>query len=328
MQYTTLGQSDLEVSRIALGLWNISGGSDWDKTARDQAVETIHTAVDEGINFLDTAEVYGDGYSEEVLGEALQSLDRDDVVVATKAYQNNLSYEDVKASCEASLDRLGTDYVDVYYVHYHDPDTPFEETARAFRELQEEGKIRYPAVSNTGVNDLEATLSELDVVANQLPLNLLWRAIEYEVADACRDAGVDVVAYSPLGMGLLTGKYSSIEEYPEGRMRTRHFSGDRPEARHGESGVEDLLFETLERVEAVCDEYDRDIVDVALAWTLHQEGVACAIAGASTPEHVRSNAAAVDVDLSDDILADLDEATAELKEALGPNPDPWDHRYN
>ncbi|MFC6863966.1 aldo/keto reductase [Halomicroarcula sp. GCM10025817] len=328
MEYTTLGRSDLEVSRIALGLWNISGGSDWDRTDRDQAIETIHTAVDEGITFLDTAEVYGDGYSEEVLGEALESLDRDDVVVATKVYQNHLSYEDVKASCEASLDRLGTDYVDVFYVHYQDPETPFEETARAFRELQDEGKIRYPAVSNTGVNDLETTVSELDVVANQLPLNLLWRAIEYEVADACRDAGVDIVAYSPLGMGLLTGKYSSIDEYPEGRMRTRHFSSDRPEARHGESGVEDLVFDTVRRVESICEEYDRDIVQVALAWPLHQDGVACAIAGASSPEHVRDNARAVDVDLSDDILADLDEATAELKEALGTNPDPWGHRYN
>jgi aryl-alcohol dehydrogenase-like predicted oxidoreductase len=316
------------VSRIALGLWNISGGPDWDKTDGDQAIETIHTAVDEGINFLDTAEIYGDGYSEKILGEALESLDRQEVVVATKVYQNHLSYKDVKASCEASLDRLGTDYVDVLYVHYQDPETPFEETARAFRELQDEGMIRYPAVSNTGVNDLEVTLSELDVVANQLPLNLLWRAIEYEVGEACRDAGVDVLAYSPLGMGLLTGEYSSIDEYPKGRMRTRHFSRDRPEARHGESGVEDLVFDIVDRVERICDEYDRDIVQVALAWPLHQEGVACAIVGASSPEHVRENAAAVDVELSDDILGDLDDATAKLKEALGTNPDPWGQRYN
>lgn len=316
------------MSRIALGLWNISGGSDWVRTDRNQAIETIHTAVDEGINFLDTAEVYGDGYSEEVLGEALESVNRDNVVVATKIYQNHLAYEDVKASCMESLERLGTDYVDVFYVHYQDPETPFEETARAFRELQNKGKIRCSAVCNTGVNDLKTTLSELDVVANQLPLNLLWRTIEYEVADACHDASVDIIAYSPLGMGLLTGKYSTIDEYPEGRMRTRHFSSDRPEARHGESGVEDLVFDTVQRVESICDEYNRDIVKVSLAWPLHQDGVGCAIAGASSPEHVRHNATAVDVDLSDDILADLDEATAELKQALGSNPDPWGHRYN
>lgn len=329
MEYANLGQSDVEVSRVGLGLWNISGGSDWEKTDERQAIETIHAAYDSGVTFFDTAEAYGDGYSEEVLGSALDGLDRDDVVVASKVWSDNLAYDDLRAACEASLDRLGTDYIDVYYVHYQNPDIPVSETMRALRDLQAEGRIRVPAVSNTGPVDLAATLEHGRVEANQVPYNLLWRAIEYEVADASRDEDVDLVAYSPLAQGLLTGEYSSVEEYPTGRMRTRHFSGDRPEARHGESGAEALTFETVRRIRDVCEEYDRDMVEVALAWPLHQPGVTSVLAGASTPEHARANAAAADVSLSDDLLDDLDEATAELKDALGSNPDPWqsDSRY-
>jgi aryl-alcohol dehydrogenase-like predicted oxidoreductase len=329
VEYTNLGDSDVEVSRLGLGLWNISGGADWDRTDEAQAVETIHTAVENDITFFDTAEAYGDGYSEEVLGRALEDLDREDVVVATKVWQDNLSYEDCKAACEASLDRLGTDYVDVLYVHYHDPEVPIEETARAFDELQEEGKVRVPAVSNTGPRDLDDTLEVMDVAANQVPYSLLWRAIEYEVAPACRENDVGIVGYSSLAQGLLTGQFDSLEEYPTNRMRTRLFSSDRPNARHSDPGAEDLTFDTVGRIRDICVEYDRELIDVALAWPLHQDGVDAVLAGASSPEHVAENAGATDVDLSDDLLADIDDATAELKSAVGSNPDPWqtDSRY-
>ena len=323
MEYTTLGQSDVNVSRVGLGLWNVSGGSDWERTDERQAVETIHAAYDGGVTFFDTAEAYGDGYSEAILGTALDGMDRDDVVVATKVRADNLAYDDLRAACEASLDRLGTDYVDVYYVHYQNPEIPVSETMRALRDLRDEGRIRVPAVSNTGPTDLDATLEHGRVEANQVPYSLLWRAIEYGVADASRAHNVDLVAYSPLAQGLLTGTYESVDEYPTGRMRTRHFSGERPEARHGEPGVEDLTFETVQRIRDVCAEHDRDMVEVALAWPLHQPGVTSVLAGASTPEHASANAAAADVSLSDDLLAALDRATADLKEALGPNPDPW-----
>lgn len=331
MEYTTLGRTDLEVSEVGLGLWNISGGSDWEKTDEEQAIETIHTAYDEGITFFDTAEAYGDGYSERVLGKALEDLDREDVVVASKVWPDNLGYEDVKAACEASLDRLGTDYIDVYYIHYQNPDIPLSETMRAISELQEEGKIRVPAVSNTGVQDLDETLEHGRVEANQVPYNLLWRAIEYEIADACRENDVDLVAYSPLAQGLLTGQFHSPEDVPKGRRRTRIFSGDREHARHGEEGAEDEAFRAIAEIRDLCAEFDRDMVEVALAWPLHQPGVSSVLAGASSPEHVEANAAAAEVTLTDELLDRLDDATADLKAALGPNPDPWqgagDSRY-
>lgn len=140
---------------------------------------------------------------------------------------------------------------------------------------------------------------------------------------------VDIVGYSPLAQGLLTGEYTSIDEYREGRMRTRHFSGERPHARHGESGVERETFDVIGEIADLCEEYDRDMVEVAIAWVLRQEGVASALVDASSPEHARANAGAVELDLSDDLVADLTRVTADLKEFLGPNPDPWqsDSRY-
>ena len=329
MEYTTLGQTDVSVSRVGLGLWNISGDVNWDRVEEDRAVETIQTAVDSGINFLDTAEAYGDGYSEKVLGSALETIDRDDVVVATKAADGNLAYDDLKAACEGSLDRLGIDCIDVYYLHYANHDVPIEETARALRELKEEGKIRVPAVSNFGVADLDEILDSVRVEANQLPYNLLWRAIEYEVADACRANDVDIVTYSSLAQGMLAGKFGSPDEVPEGRARTRHFSSDRPEVRHDEAGAEAETFETIQQFENLCDEFDVSLTDAAIAWPLHQEGVASVLVGATRPEQAAANAEAASVSLSDEFLDRADEVTADLKEVLGSNPDPWqsDSRY-
>lgn len=235
----------------------------------------------------------------------------------------------MKAACRDSLDRLNTDYVDVYYVHYQNPEIPFAETGKALRELEEDGLIRVPAVSNTGPRNLSGTLDHVRVDGNQVPYSLLWRAIEYDVQATCIENDVDVVAYSPLAQGLLTGTYGSVEEYPTGRMRTRHFSGDRPHARHGEQGVERETFDAVNEIVDICAAYDQNVVDVAIAWVLRQDGVTSALVGASSEEHVRANAGAVDVELSEDLIADLESATSDLKTALGPNPDPWqsDSRY-
>jgi aryl-alcohol dehydrogenase-like predicted oxidoreductase len=329
MEYTTLGRSDLRVSRVGLGLWNISGGLNWERTDERQAIETIHAAYEQGVTLFDTAEAYGDGYSEEVLGQALTSMPRDDIVVATKVWQDNLAYDDLRAACSASLDRLGIDCIDLYYVHYHDPTVPLSETMRALRDLQEEGKIGVPAVCNTGPEDLAETLSYGRVEANQVPYSLLWRAIEYDVLEASKTNDVDVVGYSPLAQGLLTGQFDSPEEVPTKRQRTRHFSGDRPDARHGEAGAERETFETIDRIRKTCAAHDRDMTEVALAWPLHQPGVSCVLAGASRPEHAAANARAAETTLSDALLEELDRITAHLKETLGPNPDPWqsDSRY-
>lgn len=325
MEHATLGESDLDVSAVTMGLWNVASGVTWGETAREEAIAAIDAAIDAGITAFDTAEAYGDGASERLLGAAIEGRDRGELQVATKAWPDNHRPADLKDACRASLDRLGTDYVDLYYLHYPNEEVPFAETFGALAELREEGLIREVAVSNFGVEQLREAreASPVPIVANQVPYSLLWRAIEFGVLEACREANTSIVAYSPLAQGLLADAYDGPGDVPEGVARTRHFSGDRPHARHGEDGHEELTFGTIDRIRGISADTPYSMAEVALAWVLDRAGVECAIAGSTTPEHVRANAAAADVDLDPDVTERLEAATAELKEALGPNPDPW-----
>jgi len=331
MEYATLGGSDLDVSAVTMGLWNVAGGVTWGETAREEATAAIDAAIEAGITTFDTAEAYGDGTSERILGEAIESHDRGDLRIATKAWTDNHRAGDLKAACRASLDRLGTDYVDLYYLHYPNEDVPFAETFGALADLRAEGLIREVGVSNFGVAQLAEAreASPVPIVANQLPYSLLWRAIEFEIREACLDSNTSIVAYSPLAQGLLADAYDRPEDVPDGVARTRHFGGDRPHARHGEAGAEELTFETIDRIRSICADAGRPMAEVALAWVLDRAGVASAIAGSTRPGHVRANAAAAGVHLDPEITERLNAATAELRTALGPNPDPWqsDSRY-
>jgi aryl-alcohol dehydrogenase-like predicted oxidoreductase len=331
MEYATLGKSDLEVSAVTMGLWNVAGGVTWGETDPGEAIEAIDAAVGAGITTFDTAEAYGDGTSERILGEAIESHDRETLQIATKAWPDNHRAEDLKSACRASLDRLGTDYLDLYYLHYPNEDVPFAETFGALADLREAGLIREVAVSNFGVEQLAEAreASPVPIVANQVPYSLLWRAIEFEVLEACLESDTSIVAYSPLAQGLLTGAYHEPDEVPDGVARTRHFGRDRPHARHGEAGAEDRTFETIDRIRDVCADAGRPMAEVALAWVLDRAVVASAVAGSTTPEHVRANAAAAGVDLDPAVTERLEAATGALKTALGPNPDPWqsDSRY-
>jgi len=331
MEHATLGGSDLGVSAVTMGLWNVAGGVTWGESAREEAVGAIEAAIDAGITSFDTAEAYGDGASERMLGTAIEGHDREDLQVATKAWTDNHRAADLKAACRASLDRLGVEYVDLYYLHYPNEEVPFAETFGALAELREEGLIREVGVSNFGVEQLREAraASPVPIVVNQLPYSLLWRAIEFGIREACIEADVSIAAYSPLAQGLLTGAYGSPEEVPDGVARTRHFAGDRPHARHGEDGEEALTFETIDRIREICADTPYSMPAVALSWLLDREGVATTIAGSTTPEHVRANAGATAVDLDPATVERLDAVTADLKAALGANPDPWqsDSRY-
>lgn len=161
------------------------------------------------------------------------------------------------------------------------------------------------------------------VEANQLPYSLLWRAIEYEIQQKCVDEGIGILCYSTLAQGLLTGKFSAPGEVPEGRARIRLFSSDRPQARHGEPGCEGAVFAAIEKIRTLCDEIDRPMANVALAWLLQQPGVTSVIAGARRPEQIQQTAQAVDLELSPGMLDRLARATDEVKSAVGPNPDMW-----
>jgi len=322
MRTCKLGKTDLSVSLIAMGCWALAGDATWGPQEEAESVATVHAALDAGVNFFDTAEGYGGGDSEAVLGRALLGR-RHQAVIATKVSRANLSAGEVQQACENSLRRLQTDYIDLYQVHWPSRTVPLAETMEALAQLREQGKVRAIGVCNFGVQDLSEVLELGRLETNQLPYSLLWRAIEYEIQARCVDEDIGILCYSPLAQGLLTGKFSSPNKVPEGRARIRLFSTDRPQARHGEPGCEEEMFVALERIQAICDEIGQPMASVALAWLLHQPGVSSVIAGARRPDQIRQTAQAVDLELSPEIARQLAEATEEVKRLIGRNPDMW-----
>ncbi|HML20556.1 MAG TPA: aldo/keto reductase [Aggregatilinea sp.] len=322
MNYRQLGKSDLAVTPIVMGCWGISDEAMWGPQDDADTRATIHAALDHGITFFDTAEAYGKGRSESILGEALKPY-RDRVIIATKVRSANVSAPEIRAACDASLKRLQTDTIDVYQIHWPSHSVPFEETMGELMRLRDEGKIRYVGLSNHGSQDMAAMLALGPVISNQVPYNLLWRAIEDAVLPACGQYGLGVLAYSPLLHGLLTGKYTSAEQVTGGRARTRHFASHRPGARHGEPGAEDELFATIERIRGIAADCGLSMPLLATAWVLHQPGITAVIAGARTSVHLADAVRATEITLSADVLAALDAATLPLKQRMGPNPDLW-----
>ena len=323
MEYRRLGKTDVEVSAVALGCWALAGDWTWGEQDESQAIAAIQTALDRGINFFDTAETYGAGLSEERLGKGLAGR-RGEAVIADKFSSGATSEKEIVRACEASLKRLGTDVIDLYQIHWPGRAMPIGDQLGALDRLREQGKIRFFGVCNFGPRDLESILAAgRTVQTNQLPYNLLWRVIEFEIARPCLENGIGILPYSPLMQGLLTGKFATADDVPEARARTRHFSRDRPQCRHTESGCEKETFEAIGRIRAICVRVGRPMAAVALAWLLQQPAVTSVLAGARNPEQVIQNSQAAELPLSAEIVEELAEVTEPLKQQLGPNPDMW-----
>jgi myo-inositol catabolism protein IolS len=322
MKDQKLGKTDLSVSIVAMGCWALAGDATWGPQEEAASIATVHAALDAGVNFFDTAEGYGGGSSEAVLGRALVRR-RHEAVIATKVSRSNQSPEEVLRACEHSLRRLRTDYIDLYQIHWPSRSVPLAETVGALERLREQGKVRAIGVCNFGVRDLSDLMAIGWAETNQLPYSLLWRAIEYEIRQKCMDEGIGILCYSSLAQGLLTGKFSSADKVPEGRARIRLFSGDRPEARHGEAGCETEVFAAIEQIRHVCAEIGQPMAQVAVAWLLHQPGVTSVIAGARRPDQIQETARAVELTLAAETIGDLDEATEDVKRCVGSNPDMW-----
>ncbi len=322
MQLRQLGNSSLMVSPIGVGFWGIVGGDYWGAQDETDTIGAVQAALDGGINLFDTAEGYGDGYSEAMLGKALGRR-RAEAVIATKVGQTNLAPDDVIAACERSLTRLGTDYIDLYQVHWPRRDIPFDDTMAALQDLRSAGKIRVIGVSNFGKLDMPEMLACGRYDANQLPYSLLWRAVEFDIQPQCAAENVAILPYSPLNQALLTGRYRHADEMPYSRTRTRHFRPDRRDSRHDTPGFEDETFAAVEAIREICADIGEKMVHVALAWLLHKPAVSSVLAGARNPRQVESNAYAGALALSAETVARLDAATAELKAKLGPDPDMW-----
>ncbi len=323
MQFVRLGKTDIEVSRIAFGCMSTVANQTYNGVDDDAGIATIRAALDVGINFFDTAPGYGNGASEALLGRALENVPRDQVVIADKFNTETLCAADVISECEKSLKLLRTDYIDLYQIHWPKRVVPVSETIGAMQTLVKQGKVRTLGVSNFGVNDLTEALAVGELAINQVAYSLLARAVEYEMQPMCVAHDVGLLCYSPMAQGLLTGQFTSADDVPAERARTRLFSKNRPQSRHNEAGCETEAFEAIAGIRRVSERLGHAMADVALAWLLHQPGVTGVLAGSSRVEQVHQNAAAGDIVLSADDLAELDRLTQPVKKIMGPNMDMW-----
>jgi voltage-dependent potassium channel beta subunit len=312
MKYRRLGNSGLKVSEISLGSWLTYGGY----VGKEQAISIIDKAYELGINFFDTANIYMNGEAEKIVGEALRKYPRESYVVATKVWgpmgegpnDRGLSRKHIMEQCEASLKRLGLDYVDIYYCHAFDYDTPLEETLRAMDDLVRQGKVLYIGISNWTAAQIAEALSIVDkyllhrIVVNQPLYNMFAREIEKEVIPLCERNGIGQVVYSPLAQGVLAGKYKTVSDAP---------AGSRATDKHGSKTVKSWLKEEnlhkVEQLRPIAEELGLSLAQVALAWTLRQPNVSSAIIGASVPEQLEDNVKASGVTIPDEVLTKIDE---------------------
>lgn len=322
MKYARIRGIDAEVSRIAFGCMSTVANPSFPGLAEREAVATIREAFDQGINFFDTARAYADGESERLLGEAIKDV-RDQVVIASKPKAGDLSRREILEECEHSLRSLGSEWIDLYQIHWPRRAVPLEETVRAMETLVEQGKVRSIGVCNFGPLDLGEWLDLGACATNQIAYSMLWRAPEFATQERCVEHGVGILCYSPLVQGLLAGVYKTADDVPSGKARTRHFSGDRPEARHGQPGCEDEVFAALARIREIALGLDRPMSDVAIAWLLSRPAVTSVLVGASRPDQVARNVRAASLELSKETVSALDAATEQVKELLGPSLDQW-----
>lgn len=324
MKYNKLGDTGVEVSEFSLGCWPFAGGKVWGHQENSDSHATVHAALDAGITTFDTAEGYDDDqHSETVLGDALKGR-RSEAVIATKISGSHMAQGEIEAACDASLKRLSTDVIDLYQIHWPNHDIPIEETYRGLENLVQKGKVRALGVCNFGTKDLSDLLAVGSIVTDQLPYSMLWRAIENVILPKCNEEGIGIVCYSPLSQGLLTGRYSSADEVPDGLSRSRLFKPDRsPHAQHTDSGAEDEVFGAIAELKTVARDLGEPMANVALAWVRQQKGVATLLVGARNTEELARNMPAADLVLEDDVIARLSKASEPVKVYLAGNADMW-----
>ncbi len=326
MEFIKLKKSDLKISPIAFGAWAI-GGWMWGGAEKKDAIAALKKSFDLGITSIDTAAVYGFGYSEEIIGETFKGM-RDKIQILTKFGLNwiekkgvfylstednngkaqtiysNGSKDSVISECEASLKRLKTDYIDLYQYHRPDPSTPVEETMEALNILIEQGKIRAAGVSNYDVSLLDPALKVSNIVSNQVSYSMLKRDIETDLVPYCLENNVDILAYSPLQRGILTGKFNPDHHFNKGDSRSGLPWYEK------ENIIKINLF--LDKIKKIADSKNVSLTQLVLKWTLCQPGISCVLAGARDPEQITENAGAINLDLADDEIAYINKEISNL----------------
>ncbi len=316
----TFGDTDLNVSRIVLGTW-VTGGWAWGGADDDASRKAILRSLELGIDFIDTAPVYGFGKSEEVIGRALKEWGhRNPVTVATKCglewdekerIRRNAKPARIRAEVEDSLRRLGVEHIDLYQIHWPDPQTPFADSMDAMVRLQEEGKIRWIGLSNFNTDQLRSCLDAGPVHSLQPPYNLFERESDREILPFCLQESIATLVYGGLCRGLLTGKFTGSEEFPRGDLRRGDpkFKPDRFKQ----------YVKAVNEFKRIASSYGKTPAQFALRWTLQQPGVTCVIAGARTSAQVEDNAGISGWEISQEDLKKVDEILAKhIKTPVGP----------
>jgi aryl-alcohol dehydrogenase-like predicted oxidoreductase len=318
MEFRHLGHSGLKISEITYGNW-ITHGS---QVTDDLAIKTMQAALDAGITSFDTADVYAMTRAEEVMGKALKGQRRESLEIFTKVYfptgagvnDRGLSRKHIMESCESSLRRLQTDYVDLYQAHRYDYETPLEETLRAFDDLIRQGKVLYIGVSEwtaSQIRDAVRIANDMGfdrIVSNQPQYNMLWRVIESEVVPASEELGIGQIVWSPIAQGVLTGKYKRGAAVPAGSRATDKSGG----ADFVNGWLREEVLEAVEKLEPIAQDMNLTMSQLAIAWVLSNPNVSAAIVGASRPDQITENAKAAGLTLPEDVLSSIDYALGDL----------------
>jgi len=322
MLYRKLGESDLEVSAITFGAW-AAGGWMWGSTDRNDAIEAIRASYNAGVTSIDTAPIYGQGTSEEIVGEAIRGISRDKVQILTKfgmrwdlakgdfamhSKNNNGQAIDVYKyagrdsiiyECEQSLKRLGTDYIDLYQIHWPDSTTPVDETFEAVSRLVEQGKVRFAGVCNYNAQQMQEAEKTLELVSNQIPFSMVNRGIEEETVPYCMENNKSVLAYSPLERGLLTGKITPGYRFQEGDHRASH--------KHFQPDFIEKTNALLDKIKPIAARHNTTLGQLVLRWTIERPGITVALAGARNAEQAVQNARSAEIELSKEEIERISE---------------------
>lgn len=346
MEYRALGNSGIRVSTISVGCWSFGGGSYWGPQSQAEVNSVVARALDEGLNFFDTAELYNDGNSERSLGQALAKR-RNQAVIGSKIGPDNAYRDTLISHCEASLQRLGTDYLDVYMLHWpinersirhfsSDPEKiknppTIQEAMDAMMELKKAGKIRAIGISNFGPQQMQDVLdagAQVDV--NEVTYNIVSRAIETEIVPFCMAHNISIVGSMALQQGLLTGKYASADQVPMNQAHSRHYADKRGRgvSRHGGAGAEKEIFAVVQDLRQIASNCHATMAQLSIAWTLHKPGITAALVGNRTIAQLEENIGAAQLKLSPEIVREIDYLSQPVFDILGNSPDYYESEIN
>ncbi|MBD1880227.1 aldo/keto reductase [Coleofasciculus sp. FACHB-T130] len=317
MEKRQLGTSDIQISPIVMGTWQ-AGKKMWVGIEDTDTIKAIRGAFDAGITTVDTAEVYGEGHSEQIVAQALSDV-RDQAVYATKVFANHLKYDQVIEACDRSLKNLKTDYIDLYQIHwpsgvFKSEIVPIEETMNALNHLKEQGKIRAIGVSNFSRAQLEEAAQYGRIDSLQPPYSLFWRWVEKDAMPYCVENKISILAYSSLAQGLLTGKFGSDHQFDpaDNRAKNKLFQGENYERAQ----------QALDKLRPIAERHQCSLAQLALAWLIAQPQTN-AIAGARNTQQVIDNAKAGDIKLSTDELQEIDAIGRIVTDRLDDSPIMW-----